>query len=148
MTTTELPIFHDNGYKVMIGWRVGQSPEESTTRSGLLVPVGTKDGNDALALVDVLTGQRFWAASRRREELAQWWKASVASGKPVLLVVADDPHETKASSAKPFAPFHSRARSVFSLRDAGFAGGRPANRGGISIMALLMSTGTGLRSLA
>jgi hypothetical protein len=51
----------DNGYKVMQGWRVGSAPEESTTRSGLLVPAGTKDGNDALALVDVHTGQRFWA---------------------------------------------------------------------------------------
>jgi len=31
----------DNGYNIMGGWRVGQSPEESTTRSGLLVPIGT-----------------------------------------------------------------------------------------------------------
>ena len=59
--TSNLPIYHDNGYKVMAGWRVGHAPEESTTRSGLLVPIGTKDGNDALTLVDVRTGQRFWA---------------------------------------------------------------------------------------
>ena len=78
MTTTELPIFHDNGYKVMIGWRVGQSPEESTTRSGLLVPVGTKDGNDALALVDVLTGQRFWAVPT-----GAWRFIWPPTGKPV-----------------------------------------------------------------
>ena len=35
--------------------------EESSTRSGLLVPAGTRDSIDALALVDVKTGQRFWA---------------------------------------------------------------------------------------
>ena len=33
-------------------------------------------------------------------------------------------------------------------RLSGLTGGRPAKRGGISIMALLMSTATGLRSLA
>ena len=41
MLETALPISAENGYKVMTGWRVGQSPEETTTRSGLLVPVGT-----------------------------------------------------------------------------------------------------------
>jgi len=61
MIETDVPILSDNGYKVMGGWRVGQPPDEATTRSGLLVPTGTKDGNDALALIDVLTGQRFWA---------------------------------------------------------------------------------------
>jgi hypothetical protein len=60
--TSDLPIVQtDNGYKVMVGWRVGQAPEESTTKSGLLVPIGTQDGNDALALIDVQTNQRFWA---------------------------------------------------------------------------------------
>ena len=38
-------------------------------------------------------------------------------------------------------------RSVFPLA-CGFTGGLPANLGGISIIALLMSTATGLRSLA
>lgn len=62
MIETDLPmIVSDNGYKVMSGWRVGQAPEDTTTKSGLLVPIGTKDGNDALALLDVETGQRFWA---------------------------------------------------------------------------------------
>src|SRR5690606_16225921 len=50
-----------NGFKVMGGWRVGVPPEESVPKSGLLVPVGTRDGNDALTLIDVSTGQRFWA---------------------------------------------------------------------------------------
>jgi len=81
MMTTDLPIFHDNGYKVMTGWRVGQPPEESTTRSGLLVPVGTKDGNDALALVDVDTGQRFWAVPT-----GAWRFIWPPTGKPVIAV--------------------------------------------------------------
>ena len=37
---------------------------------------------------------------------------------------------------------------VLSLRDSGFTGGLPANLGGISIIALLISTATGFRSLA
>lgn len=59
MTTPLVPA--DNGYKVLAGWRVGHTMEESPTRSGLLVPAGTENSNDALALVDVHTGQRFWA---------------------------------------------------------------------------------------
>lgn len=35
--------------------------DESTTRSGLLVPAGTESTNDALSLVDIHTGRRFWA---------------------------------------------------------------------------------------
>lgn len=70
-----------NGYRVLNGWRVGQSPEESTTRSGLLVPVGTKDGNDALALVDVKTGQRFWAVPT-----GAWRFMWPGSGIPVVAV--------------------------------------------------------------
>ena len=81
MLETDLPIFHDNGYKVMTGWRVGQPPEEATTRSGLLVPVGTKDGNDALALVDVQTGQRFWAVPT-----GAWRFIWPPTGKPVVAV--------------------------------------------------------------
>ena len=81
MLETDLPIFHDNGYKVMGGWRVGQTPEDATTRSGLLVPVGTMDGNDALALVDVLTGQRFWAVPT-----GAWRFIWPPSGKPVIAV--------------------------------------------------------------
>jgi len=49
-----------NGYMVMPGWRVGHAKEEST-RTGLLVPVGSENSSDALALVDVTTGQQFWA---------------------------------------------------------------------------------------
>lgn len=52
---------HDNGYKVMSGWRVGHLLEESATRSGLLVPAGSEKSNDALALVDVDSGLQFWA---------------------------------------------------------------------------------------
>ena len=53
---------HDsNGYRIMPGWRVGHLMEQSTTRSGLLVPPGTESTSDALALVDIHTGRRFWA---------------------------------------------------------------------------------------
>jgi hypothetical protein len=71
----------DNGYKVMSGWRVGAMLDESTTKSGLLVPVGTKEGNDALALVDVSTGQRFWAVPT-----GAWRFIWPASGRPVVAV--------------------------------------------------------------
>ncbi len=77
----ELPISKANGYKVMSGWRVGHAPEEATTRSGLLVPVGTKDGNDALALVDVETGQRFWAVPT-----GAWRFIWPPTGQPVIAV--------------------------------------------------------------
>jgi hypothetical protein len=81
MIDTELPISDTNGYKVMTGWRVGHVPEEATTRSGLLVPVGTKDGNDALALVDVETGQRFWAVPT-----GAWRFIWPPTGQPVIAV--------------------------------------------------------------
>jgi hypothetical protein len=70
-----------NGYKVMQGWRVGHAPEESVTRSGLLVPVGTKDGSDALALLDVRTGQRFWAVPT-----GAWRFIWPPTGQPVVAV--------------------------------------------------------------
>jgi hypothetical protein len=78
---TDAPVISDNGYNVMGGWRVGQAPEDTTTRSGLLVPVGTKDGNDALALVDVQTGQRFWAVPT-----GAWRFIWPPTGKPVIAV--------------------------------------------------------------
>ena len=71
----------DNGYRVLTGWRVGFAPDESTTRSGLLVPVGTKDGNDALALIDVKTGQRFWAVPT-----GAWRFLWPPTGQPVVAV--------------------------------------------------------------
>lgn len=81
MIETESPITSDNGYNVMSGWRVGQPPEDTTTKSGLLVPIGTKDGNDALALLDVETGQRFWAVPS-----GAWRFIWPPSGKPVVAV--------------------------------------------------------------
>ena len=75
------PIDEDNGFRVLNGWRVGQTPEESTTKSGLLVPVGTKDGNDALTLIDVKTGQRFWAVPS-----GAWRFIWPPTGKPVIAV--------------------------------------------------------------
>jgi hypothetical protein len=78
---TDLPLVSDNGYNVMGGWRVGKSPEDTTTRSGLLVPIGTKDGNDALALVDVETGQRFWAVPT-----GAWRFIWPPTGQPVIAV--------------------------------------------------------------
>lgn len=73
--------FDETGYKVLNGWRVGHTPDESTTRSGLLVPVGTKEGSDALALVDVRTGQRFWAVPA-----GAWRFIWPPTGKPVIAV--------------------------------------------------------------
>ena len=71
----------DNGFRILAGWRVGQAPEESTTKSGLLVPAGTKEGNDALALIDVRTGQRFWAVPS-----GAWRFIWPPTGQPVLAV--------------------------------------------------------------
>ncbi len=47
----------------MPGWRVGHLVEESTTPSGLLVPAAAiaERSTEALALVDVDSGNRFWA---------------------------------------------------------------------------------------
>lgn len=70
-----------NGYRVMSGWRVGMSPDESTTKSGLLVPATAKEGNDALALIDVRTGQRFWAVPS-----GAWRFIWPPTGKPVVAV--------------------------------------------------------------
>lgn len=71
----------NNGFKVMGGWRVGALPEESTTHSGLLVPVGSREGNDALTLIDVSTGQRFWAVPT-----GAWRFIWPATGKPVVAI--------------------------------------------------------------
>ena len=49
---------------------------------------------------------------------------------------------------EPFRAFPLTANSFSSVRASGLTGGRPANLGGISIIALLISTATGLRSLA
>jgi hypothetical protein len=70
-----------DGYRVMAGWRVGHAPEEATTRSGLLVPAGAKEGNDALPLVDVHTGQRFWAVPA-----GAWRFIWPPNGRPVIAV--------------------------------------------------------------
>jgi hypothetical protein len=51
---------------------------------------------------EACSGLRFWSASRRREKLAQWWKESLSSGKPVLLVVADDSHAKAADRSGAF----------------------------------------------
>ena len=71
----------NNGYRVLNGWRVGFSPDESTTRSGLLVPATAKEGNDALALIDIKTGQRFWAVPS-----GAWRFLWPPTGKPVVAV--------------------------------------------------------------
>lgn len=70
-----------NGFRVLTGWRVGHPPDESTTKSGLLVPVGAKEGNDALTLIDVRTGQRFWAVPS-----GAWRFIWPPTGRPVVAV--------------------------------------------------------------
>lgn len=60
----ERPIgLHENGYRVLPGWRVGHLMEESATASGLLVPAAAiaERSTEALSLVDVENGNRFWA---------------------------------------------------------------------------------------
>lgn len=71
----------DNGFRVMAGWRVGFTPDEATTKSGLLVPAGAKEGNDALVLVDVKSGQRFWAVPS-----GAWRFIWPPTGRPVTAV--------------------------------------------------------------
>ena len=80
---THLMVEHsdENGFRVMAGWRVGFTPDEATTKSGLLVPAGTKDGNDALVLIDVKSGQRFWAVPS-----GAWRFIWPPTGKPVTAV--------------------------------------------------------------
>ncbi len=70
-----------NEYKVSNGWRVGHVPQESTTRSGLLVSTGSNGQNDALALVDVTTGRHFWAVPT-----GAWRFLWPPTGKPVVAV--------------------------------------------------------------
>ncbi len=70
-----------DGYRVMPGWRVGHLMEESATRSGLLVPAGSETSSDALSLVDVETGQRFWAVPT-----GTWRFLWPSSGKVVVAV--------------------------------------------------------------
>lgn len=79
--TTSMSTIDDNGFRVLQGWRVGHPPDESTTKSGLLVPIGTKDGNDALTLIDVKTGQRFWAVPS-----GAWRFIWPPTGRPVIAV--------------------------------------------------------------
>ena len=79
--TAMAEVRYDNGYRILAGWRVGAPPDENTTRSGLLVPAGTKEGNDALTLIDVKTGQRFWAVPS-----GAWRFLWPPTGKPVVAV--------------------------------------------------------------
>jgi len=51
-----------------------------------LVPLGDLER----PAFEACTGDRFWQASRRRQSLANWWTAGASSGKPLMLVVADD----------------------------------------------------------
>ncbi len=68
-------------YKVSNGWRVGHVPQESTTRSGLLVSTGSNGQNDALSLIDVTTGRHFWAVPT-----GAWRFLWPPTGKPVVAV--------------------------------------------------------------
>ncbi len=68
-------------YNVSNGWRVGHVPQESTTRSGLLVSTGGNGQNDALSLIDVTTGRHFWAVPT-----GAWRFLWPLTGKPVVAV--------------------------------------------------------------
>jgi hypothetical protein len=63
-----------------------------------LVPLGDLER----PAFEASTGHRFWQASRRRETLANWWKTEIASGRPLLLVVADDGYAQNSSETNAF----------------------------------------------
>ena len=73
----------DGGYRVMPGWRVGHLMEESATPSGLLVPAAAiaERSTEALTLVDVESGHRFWAVPTDA-----WRFIWPASGRVVIAV--------------------------------------------------------------
>ena len=55
--------FAPPGFKVSPGWRVGHLREETFTKSGLLVPAGSEKTSEALPLIDVDSGNQFWAVA-------------------------------------------------------------------------------------
>ena len=69
------------GFKVSPGWRVGHLKEETITKSGLLVPAGSEKTSEALPLIDVDSGQQFWAVAS-----AAWKFIWPPTGKVVLAV--------------------------------------------------------------
>ena len=69
------------GFKVSPGWRVGHLKEETITKSGLLVPAGSEKTSEALPLIDVDTGQQFWAVAS-----GAWKFIWPPTGKVVLAV--------------------------------------------------------------
>jgi len=89
-----------NGYRIMPGWRVGHLLEESTTRSGLLVPAGTESTSDALTLIDIKTGRRFWAVPTGAWRFL--WpptgKVAVAVRESQIIAEEDDDAPTSESS--------------------------------------------------
>jgi hypothetical protein len=93
---TNGPVSDDaNGFRVLPGWRVGHLVEESTTRSGLLVPAATvaEKSTEALALIDVKNGERFWAVPTEA-----WRFLWPATGQVVIAVresqiIAEEQHD-------------------------------------------------------
>ena len=73
--------FAPPGFKVSPGWRVGHLREETFTKSGLLVPAGSEKTSEALPLIDVDSGNQFWAVAS-----GAWKFIWPPTGKVVLAV--------------------------------------------------------------
>jgi len=81
---TNGPVSADaDGFRVLPGWRVGHLVEESSTRSGLIVPAAAvaEKSTEALALIDVRNGERFWAVP-----IEAWRFIWPATGQVVIAV--------------------------------------------------------------
>jgi hypothetical protein len=50
---------------------------------------------------EAFTGERFWRASRRRQELADWLRRESSAGRPILLVVSDDAFSRELITTNP-----------------------------------------------
>ena len=92
--------FAPPGFKVSPGWRVGHLREETFTKSGLLVPAGSEKTSEALPLIDVDSGNQFWAVAS-----GAWKFIWPPTGKVVLAVresqiIAEEEISNKSDSGQ------------------------------------------------
>ena len=92
--------FAPPGFKVSPGWRVGHLREEPFTKSGLLVPAGSEKTSEALPLIDVDSGNQFWAVAS-----GAWKFIWPPTGKVVLAVresqiIAEEAISNKSDSGQ------------------------------------------------
>jgi len=97
------PISGDaDGFRVLPGWRVGHLVQESTTRSGLLVPAATvaEKSTEALALVDVETGDRFWAVPTEAWRFIWPITGQVVIAVREAQIIAEERHEDQSPGGR------------------------------------------------